>query len=152
MGTLETHYRARREDGGADIGDDPVGAFVTRPTVDEQTDGDQYGAWDHQGDPEFRLADVVVAQLQLAVDPVVDGGADLGAQEETQPERNVVEAADSGLFVVGFGPDGGEGGKNEIHETVEVGPMGLSVKSGWICVLTSRYARVLVQDVQGKKK
>lgn len=57
----------------------------------------------------------------MPVDAVVDGGADLGAEEEAQAEGDIIEATDADGFVVTEFPESGEGGEDEVHETVKVG-------------------------------
>lgn len=45
--------------------------------------------------------------------------ADLSAQEEAEPEGDVVEAGDAWAFVVLGGPQGGERGENQVRHAVE---------------------------------
>lgn len=52
---------------------------------------------------------------------VVDRGADLGGEEEAEAEGDVVEAADADGFVVDGLPEAGEGGEDEVEDSVEVG-------------------------------
>ena len=92
------------------------------PAVDEKAGGHEQGGREHEGDAEFGAALVSVARFEGAVDPVGEWGAELGAEEESDAETDVVQAAYADAFVVaGGGPEGGEGGQNEIHEAVEVG-------------------------------
>ena len=80
---LESDNRAGREDDRTDVGNYPMHVATGAPSVDEQADGDQNGSRDHQGYAEFGFAFIVVPHFQLAINAVVDGGADLGAEEET---------------------------------------------------------------------
>lgn len=98
-----------------------MGVVLGGPAVDEEADGDEEGAGDHEGDAELGAAGVVVFLLQPSIDAVVDGGADLGAEEEAEAEGDVIEAANADGFVVSEFPEGGEGGEDEVHEAVEVG-------------------------------
>lgn len=98
-----------------------MGVVLGGPAVDEEAGGDEGGAGDHEGDAELGAAGVVVFLLQLSVDAVVDGGADLGAEEEAEAEGDVIEATDADGFVVSEFPEAGEGGEDEVNEAVEVG-------------------------------
>lgn len=100
LNALKAHDDARPEDGGADIGYDPMSVVLGRPAIQEETDGHEQAAREHERDTELGLADAVVALLQLPVYPIVDRGADLGAEEESRSERYIVEAADADRFVV----------------------------------------------------
>ena len=91
------------------------------PAVDEQAGGNQEAAGSHERNAEFGPADVVVPALEDAVDFIVQGRADLRAEEEADAERDVVQAADAGGFPVAGGPEGGKGGENKVHDAVKVG-------------------------------
>ena len=69
--------------------------ILGRPAVQKEPDRHQHAARNHERNTELGLTGTVVALLQLPVYAVVDRGADLGAEEETQSERYVVEAANA---------------------------------------------------------
>ena len=98
------------EDGCADVGHDPMGAVLGRPAVEEETRGHESGGRDHERDAEFGPAlPVGAAGFQSPVDGVVERGTDLGAEEEADPEADIVEAADAEIFLIVLYPEGWEG-------------------------------------------
>ena len=82
MDALKAHDDAGSEDGGADVGADPVGVVLRRPAVDEEPSGDEEGAGDHERDAELWAAGIVVFLLQSPINAIINGSADLGSQEE----------------------------------------------------------------------
>ena len=121
LNALKAYDDAGAEDGGADVGHDPVGVVLSGPAVEEEADGEDGGAGDHERDAEFGFAGASVALLERLVDVVVDRGADLGGEEEAEAQGDVVEAADADAFVVDALPEAREGGEDEVEDAVEVG-------------------------------
>jgi hypothetical protein len=120
LNTLKADDDASAEDTSADIRHDPVCMVLSGPAVEEEAYRQDSGAGDHEGDAELRSAGSVVALLEGLVDVIVDGGADLGGEEEAEAEGDVVEAADADGFVVDALPEAGEGGEDEVEDAVEV--------------------------------
>jgi hypothetical protein len=123
---LKSNDGACSEDGRADVGHNPMHITSCTPPIDEQADGDEDGAGDHQWDAEFGLSLVVVPKFQLAVDAVIDRGTDLRAQEEAQAQGDVVQTPDADGFPVDVFPDFRKGGEDEVYEAVDVCPRGVS--------------------------
>lgn len=69
------------------------------------------------------MADAVVASLEVAIDPVVHGGANLETQRKSQAERDVIQTTNADGFIVELGavPKSREGGKHQVHEPVDIG-------------------------------
>ena len=114
LDALETDDGADGEEAGADIGADPVRLVLGSPAVDEEAHRDEDGAGHHHGDTVLGAASAFaavadIALLERGVDAVLQRGAHLGAQEEAEAERDVVEAADAqGLTVAALGDGTGE--------------------------------------------
>lgn len=123
LDTLVGDDVAHSEEGGADVGGDPVLVGLGGPAVDEEADGGAEGGDGEEGSAELGAAGVVVLAFEAAVDSVVERRADLRAQPEAEAEGDVVEAADAnGFVVVGWaGPEGWEGGQDKVHYAVDVG-------------------------------
>ena len=111
---------ARREDGGPNVGEYPVSVSLSSPSVDKQASRNHEATRDHEGDAKLGAANMIVPSLQLAVDPIIERRAHLRTEEEADAQRNVVQAADAGGFPITGGPEGGEGGENEVHDSIEV--------------------------------
>lgn len=123
LGALEADDDAGAEDDGANVGPDPVRVRLGRPAVDEDADGQQDGAGDEHRHAELwtaRSAVGHVAALEGGVDAVLQRRADLGAQEEAQAQRDVVEACDAGALVVLVGPERGERRQHQVRHAVEI--------------------------------
>jgi hypothetical protein len=101
--------------------------LVRDPAVYEKAQGHEDRSGDHERDAEFRLANVVITLFQGNLYSIVDRRADLSAQEKANTKRDIVEAADAGLFVVDVGPNPWERRKNEVHNTINVCPIYRSV-------------------------
>jgi len=63
LDALEADDDAGREDGGADVGHDPVRVGLRGPAVPEEPDGHERGARDHERDAELGFSYSVVALL-----------------------------------------------------------------------------------------
>ena len=110
LSTLKPHDSSGSKDASPDIRSDPVSMFITGPAVNEQADGYQDRSWNHQRDTEFGPPHIVVPLLQLAVDAVIDGRTDLGSEEKSQSQGDIVEATNASRFMVDLRPDRGESG------------------------------------------
>lgn len=95
LNALEAHDDASPEDGGADIGYDPMSVILGRPAVKKETDRHKHTPRNHQWNAELGPADIVVALFQGPIYTVVDRCTDLGAEEETRPERYIIKAANT---------------------------------------------------------
>lgn len=119
--TLETDDETGCKDEGADVGAQPVGSVIGSPAVDEKTDGAEEAAWKHEGDAIFGNADrSAVATFERAVDSVVDGGADLEADDEADTKGEVVQGCQTDRLPVDILPEEGKGGQDEIHEPIQI--------------------------------
>ncbi|KAK1244756.1 hypothetical protein MKX08_004385 [Trichoderma sp. CBMAI-0020] len=119
LDALEADDDAGAKDDGANVGPDPVRVRLGRPRVDEDADGQENGAGDEHGHAELWPAGPAVghvAALEGGVDAVLQRRADLGAQEEAEAERDVVEARDAGALAVLGGPERGEGRQDQRHD------------------------------------
>lgn len=96
--------------------------LVGGPTVYEESNGDKNCPWNHEGNTEFWFSNVVVAFLQFAINSVINGRANLCAEEEADTERYVVEPPNPSGFVIHLLPHAWERGKDKVHETVQVCP------------------------------
>ena len=120
LNALEAHDDTRAEDGGADIGDDPVSVVLRRPTVQKEADGHEQAPGNHERNTELRLADAVVALLQLLVYTVVDRCRDLRAEEESHSERDIIKTANTDRFVIPCLPQHWECRKYKVHQAVKI--------------------------------
>ena len=98
---------------------------LRRPAVDQQAEGHEDGAGDHHGHAELGPPDGVRrTTLEGRVDTVLQWGAYLCAEEETQPEGDIVQPPFADTHAIplgqGTGPERGEGREDDVHQTVEV--------------------------------
>lgn len=63
LAALEADDEADGEYCGPDVGDDPVDFVLGGPAVEEEADGDEEAAGDHEWDAEFGASGVVVVSL-----------------------------------------------------------------------------------------
>lgn len=89
LNALEASYGTKGEDGSPNVGNNPMRVGLCRPTVEEETDGDEEGAGDHKRNAKLRSAGPV-ACFEAAIDDIIQRPADLCAEEEPNAERNVV--------------------------------------------------------------
>lgn len=101
---LEADDGGGGEEEGADVGEDPVRLELGGPAVHDEADGHEDGAGDHHGDAVLGAAGAAVPPLERHVDAVLQRRADLGAHEEAEAEREVVEPADAEGLAVAVGP------------------------------------------------
>ncbi len=113
------------EDEGADVGEDPVRLELGGPAVHDEADGQEDGARHHHGHAVLGAAGAAaVPPLQGHVDAVLQRRADLRAQEEPQPQRDVVEPADAERLAVAGGrrarPQRRERRQHDVDQPVHV--------------------------------
>lgn len=97
-----------------------MGLVLRRPGVDQETCWHEHAAGDHGRGAELGFPHSVVPFLEDAIDAIVQGREDLGAEREAHAHGDVVQAGDTDAFVVALCPEDGEGGEDEIHQAVEV--------------------------------
>ena len=96
-----------------------MGVIFGRPAVNEESARNHYATDKHEWSTELGLSDAAIAIPEAAVDAVVERSAELGAEEEAEPQRDVVEPSyANGLAVLGD-PEVRKSGEKEIHEAVD---------------------------------
>jgi len=114
LDALEAEDAAAGVDQDTDVGCYPVGVSLRRPAVDEQPEGNQDTAEEHEWEAEFGPSGVVVPSAEAAVNAIGDEGGEMSPEDGTETEGDVGQAGDAAGFVVALDPEVGEVAEDEV--------------------------------------